>query len=139
MPAASAQLEIKPASLLTPGTVVVMSLFGVILMAPVLASMMFISVVQFGVITFLAPLGTIGVATFFLPLGFGNPYVARLVRGLRPATADCQECFVVQLTRIPRQRTGIWAVLDNADDIGWLSFEESGLVFNGDSVRLSVP
>ncbi len=116
-----------------------MNLFGVVLMAPVLASMMVISVVQFGIITFLAPLGTIAIATLFLPLGFGNPYVARLVRNLRPSEGELLESFVVQLTRVPRLRSGLWAVLDNADDIGWLIFTNDTVVFNGDSVRLSVP
>jgi hypothetical protein len=45
----------------------------------------------------------------------------------------------VQLTLSPRIRTGIRSALEDADDVGYLSFSGSGLVFRGDSVKLSLP
>jgi len=133
------QLEIKPATILSPGAVLTMSLFGFVLLLPVLVSMMVVSVLKFGLVTFLLPLATIAAATFFLPFGFGNPYVAKLVRSLKPDSGGPKQLYIVQLTRVPRQRSGLWAILEDADDIGWLQLTESSLVFVGDSVRLSVP
>jgi hypothetical protein len=43
------------------------------------------------------------------------------------------------MTRRPRVRTGLSAILDDADDLGFLIFEDSQIVFIGDSVRLVVP
>jgi hypothetical protein len=87
----------------------------------------------------LLPLLTIAVATFFLPLGFGNPYIARLVQRLRNSPNSPKEMFVVQLTRMPRSRSGLLALLEDADDIGLLHFTDSALVYTGDSVRLTAP
>src|SRR5258708_1318506 len=120
MPASSAQLEVRPPTLLKGGAVFTISLYGLILVIPVFLSMMIVSVLQFGVITLLVPLGTIGLATFFLPLGFGNPHVTKLVRRLLPPSNHQPDTYVVQLTRNPRNRSGFMAVLENADDIGWL-------------------
>lgn len=133
------QLEVNPPTLLNARAVVVICLYGLILVVPVLVSMIFVSMVQFGVITFLVPLATIAVATFFLPLGFGNPHVTKLVRPLRPQSNPDHDVFVVQLTRNPRKRSGLLAVLEDADDFGFLSFTDSALVFNGDSIQLTVP
>jgi hypothetical protein len=101
--------------------------------------MLIVSVLQFGLVTFVVPLGTIVAATFFLPLGFGNPHVTRLVRPLQPPSTENQDTYVVQLTRNPRQRSGLLAILEDADDVGVLSLTDSGLVFMGDSIRLTVP
>jgi hypothetical protein len=98
-----------------------------------------VSVLQFGILTFLLPLATILAATYFLPLGFGNPYLIWLLRKLPNRSAEKNDSFVVQLTRIPRQRTGLWSFLEDADDIGWLSFDESAVVFTGDAIQLEVP
>jgi hypothetical protein len=61
--------------------------------------------------------------------------VARLQVG---STTNC-DTFVVQLTRHPRIRSGLGAVLEDADDIGILTFTDSALEFHGDSVRLRIP
>jgi len=139
MIAGAAQLEVKPPTILTPRAIVTISLYGLILVVPVLVSMMVVSVLQFGALTFVVPLGTIALATFFLPLGFGNPYVTKLVRPLHPRSNGDLDFYVVQLTRNPRNRSGLLALLEDADDIGYLSFTDSVLVFNGDSIRLTVP
>jgi hypothetical protein len=132
-------LELKPATLFTPKALAIISLYGLILMIPVLVSMMLVSVLRFGVLTFVVPLATIVVATYFLPLGFGNPYVARLVRPLQRSLPQIHETYVVQLTQNPRNRTGLWAILEDADDLGVVTFTELALVFHGDSILLTVP
>lgn len=139
MIAPATELEVKAPTIFSPGTVVATSLWGLILVVPVVAVMMWVSLAQFGALTFLIPLLTIAAATFFLPLGFGNPHVARLARPLLPAGTPAQGVHLVQLTRKPRNRSGLLAVLEDADDIGFLSLSESVLAFHGDAIRLKVP
>src|SRR5215472_1261918 len=139
MPADVPRMEVRPPTILTSKAIVATSLYGLILLVPVLLSMMWVSTIQFGVASFLIPLIAIALATFFLPLGFGNPYVARLVHPLKPAESGECDIYIVQLTRNPRNRSGLMAILEDADDIGFLNFTHSSLIFCGDSVRLTVP
>jgi hypothetical protein len=73
---------------------------------------------------------------YFIPIGMGNLHVRKLVRSLN--TSD-KSSYIVQLTIIPRLKSGFWAFLEDADDIGFLVITESDLVFKGDSVELSFP
>ena len=45
----------------------------------------------------------------------------------------------MQLSLSPRLRSGVRALLEDADDIGYLTFTGKGFSFQGDSVQLSVP
>ena len=76
---------------------------------------------------------------FFLPFGLGNTHVARLVRSLNPGASRDEDGFIVQLTVSPRLRSGLRALLEDADDIGYLTFAANELRFQGDSVKLSAP
>jgi hypothetical protein len=138
MIASAPELEVKSPTIFSPLAVLTTCIWGLVLVIPVIISMMVVSVLHLGTLTFLIPLATIGLATFFLPLGFGNPYVARLARPLQPPADQYQAIYLVQLTRKPRNRSGLLAVLEDADDIGFLSFSDSILAFHGDSVRLKV-
>jgi hypothetical protein len=89
--------------------------------------------------TVLLPFLAVAITALFLPFGLGNSYIVRLVRPLKPATASDAKTFIVQLTLSPRIRSGLRALLEDADDVGYLSVSESELVFQGDSVKLSVP
>jgi hypothetical protein len=82
---------------------------------------------------------TIAATAWFVPLGQGNPYIARRIQPLKPAGRVEKTDFLVQLTLGPRIRKGIRATLEDADDFGFLSFSETELVFCGDSVQLTVP
>ena len=113
--------------------------YGLLLMIPVVLVALAVSVRQLGMLTVLLPVLAVGIATFFLPFGFGNPYVARLVRSLPKPAAWEPGSAIVQLTLTPRLRSGTRALLEDADDVGWLGFSESTLVFQGDSVALSIP
>ena len=139
VPATSARLEIKPPTLLTGGAVAAICLYGVLLMVPVLLSVVTVSVLPFGILTWLIPSATVVAATWFLPFGFGNPHVARLARSLTVSAAGGSDGFVVQVTLSPRLRTGVRALIEDADDIGWLRLSDSELVFQGDSLTFSVP
>lgn len=134
-----ANIQVQSARLFNGRAVLIVSAFGLLLVIPVLFSMLVVSSMQFGIWTALVPLGTICVATLFLPFGFGNTYVARLARSLKPADWNESDCFVVQVTVIPRLRSGFRAVLEDADDIGNLRLGASELAFQGDSIHFSIP
>ena len=132
-------LQIRTPTRFTASSIIMSSLYGVILVVPVLGAMLAVTMFRLGVLTFVIPVAAIGLATFFLPLGFGNPYIARVVRSLRPVGDVPPECWIVQLTREPRLRTGLMATLEDADDVGFLSYTDSSLEFRGDSIVLSTP
>jgi hypothetical protein len=135
----SARITITPPRTLTLSAVLVISAYGLVLFIPVLLAMMVVSVVPLGMGTLLIPLVAIAFATFFLPVGFGNPYVTRLIRSLDHGSVTEPGGFMVQLTLAPRVRSGLRALLEDADDVGWLRLTESGLLFQGDSIQLAVP
>ena len=135
----SATIEIAKPRLFTAGAVAIVSAYGILLATPFLLSVLVISVIQFGILTVLIPLLVVAATAYFLPFGLGNAHVTRLVRSLNPAAAKDEDGFIVQLTLSPRLRTGLLALLEDADDIGYLSFTGTGLLFQGDSVKLTIP
>ena len=139
MPSASAKFEIIRPRRFTAGAVVVVSAYGILMITPVFAAIVAVSVIKLGVLTVLIPLLALAATAFFLPFGLGNTHVARLVRSLNPAASPNGDGFIVQLTVTPRLRSGLRAVLEDADDIGFLTFGANELRFQGDSVELSVP
>jgi hypothetical protein len=135
----TAQFKVTPPRLLSSGAVLIISAYGLLLVIPVLAAILVVSLLQLSFLTIVLPLFAAAVTTFFLPLGFGNPYVVRLVRSLHPDWSNTADSFVAQITFVPRLCSGLRALLEDADDVGWLSFDKSGLSFQGDSVHLLVP
>jgi hypothetical protein len=113
--------------------------YSLLLWAPVIIAAMAMTLIGFDWASLLLPFAAFGASIVFLPLGFGNPHICRLVGRLRAQTKDGQDGSVVQLTLWPRIRSGLRAAIEDADDIGWLTISDSGLVFGGDSVKLSVP
>ena len=139
MVSTGAKLEIQHPRLFTGRAVLIVCAFGLLLVIPVLLSMLVVSSLHFGIWTALVPLIAISAATFLLPFGFGNTYVAKLARLVKPADWKEAECFTVQITLTPRVRSGLRAVLEDADDVGSLNVGASELLFEGDSVRFSIP
>jgi hypothetical protein len=139
MAAPAQESDLRPPSLLTGGAVLVVCAYGLLLLVPVLAAMMMVSLLSLGIWTILIPASAIALATYFLPFGFGNAHITRLVRSLQPGGKSGLPRFVVQLTFNPRLRTGLRALLEDADDIGWLSITDSGVEFHGDSIRFTIP
>ncbi len=112
--------------------------YGMALALPVLVSVLVMSALPFGLLPALLPITAIVLGAFFLPFGFGNRLVTRLVHeqtGTKPGPNQ----FIVQVTFSPRIRHGLRALLEDADDVGLLSFSDSELVFKGDSVTLRAP
>ena len=134
-----ATIEIAQPRLFTAGAVAVVSAYGLLLAAPLFISILVISLIKFGILTLLIPLLVVAATAYFLPYGLGNTHVTRLVQSLDPAAGQSADGFIVQLTLSPRIRSGLRAVVDDADDIGYLSFTGTELCFQGDSVKLSVP
>lgn len=134
-----ATVEIGQPRLFTMRAVSTVTAYGFLLLAPVFVSMLAVSVIPFGMLTILIPVLMLAGAAFFLPFGQGNTHVARLVRSFSPAADMDQHAYVVQLTLEPRIRSGLRAWLDDADDVGWLSFGDAALIFTGDSVKLCIP
>src|ERR1035438_8737819 len=135
----AATIEVAQPKLFTTGAVVTVCAYGMTLAAPIFMSLLVISVIKYGILTVLIPLLVVAATAYFLPFGLGNTYVTRLVQSLIPAAGKSEDGFIVQLTLSPRLRSGLRAIVDDADDIGYLSFTGTGLLFQGDSVKLSVP
>ena len=136
----SAKIEITEPRLFTIGAVAVVNAYGLALGTPIFLSIIVISVIKFGTLTVLLPLLAVAATAYFLPFGLGNAHVIRLVRSLNPVVVDeSEDGFIVQLTLSPRLRGGLRALLEDADDIGYLTLSGKELRFQGDSVRLSVP
>jgi hypothetical protein len=131
-------VEVTLPKAFTPGAILLIAACGMLVVTPVLLSLMAVTLLRLSLLTFLIPVAVIAFTAYFLPVGLGNPVVKRLVRSLG-ADANGQDGFVVQMTMSPRIRSGIRAVIEDADDLGYLSFTDSELVFRGDSVRLRIP
>lgn len=139
MPPSAPKIEISQPRLFTAGAVVTVNAYGIVLLTPIFASILAVSLMKFGFLTVLIPTLMVAATAFFLPFGLGNTYITRLVRLIHPAAGNDADGFIVQLTLSPRLRTGLRAILEDADDIGYLSLSETELVYQGDSVRLTVP
>ena len=139
MPSDAAKMEITRPRLFTTSAVAVVNAYGILLVLPIFSSILVVSVIRLGVLTILIPLAALATTAFFLPFGLGNAYITRLVRSLDPSGDRNGERFIVQLTVSPRLRSGLRALLEDADDIGFLTLGASELSFQGDSVKLSVP
>ncbi len=139
MPLDSAKIEINPPRLFTGSAVAVVNAYGLLLVLPIFSSIVAVSVIKLSILTVLIPLGALAVTACFLPFGLGNTYITRLVRSLNPAADSNGDGFIVQLTLSPRLRSGVRALLEDADDIGYLTLTTKELHFHGDSVKLSVP
>jgi len=130
-------VEITSPRAFTSGAIFVIAGCGVLLVAPVLASLLAVTLIKLGMLTVLIPLLTMAVTAYFLPFGLGNPVVKRLVHSRKLDVGD--DGFIVQMSLSPRIRSGLRALVEDADDLGYLSFTDSELIFQGDSVRLRIP
>jgi hypothetical protein len=135
-----ARIEIGEPRRFTTGAVVLVNAFGALLAIPLVGVVLVISSLKLSPGMLLGiPLLTIATTLLLLPFGHGNTYIARQVRRAHPDAGQGPEDFIVQLTLAPRIRAGWRALLEDADDIGHLSLRGSSLVFEGDSVKLTVP
>ena len=160
------KIQISAAQLFRIGSILLIWAYGILLLVPVLAAFVAISLLKLGLWTLLIPALTLLLTAWFVPLGQGNSYIAsRLLKGrlaqemsdgsagaprhIKGAhlptrspfapSAEGSAAYIVQLTLKPRLRTGIRAALEDADDFGFLTLDEEGFAFQGDSISISVP
>jgi hypothetical protein len=135
----AARFEQTMPRLFGTGALLTVCAYGLLLMTPVIISFLVVSVLGFGIWTLLIPFLTLALVTLFLPFGFGNTYIRRLARPLQPPERAGQESFLVQVTLCPRLHSGPRALIEDADDIGWLSVSETSISFQGDALRFLIP
>jgi hypothetical protein len=109
-----------------------------LLAVPLLIALLLVSAKDLGIFNLLIPVAALVAVVCVLPF-FGNACISLIVRNLRPSSSRADSTWVVQITLCPRIRKGIRAALEDADDVGYLALEESALIFNGDSVRMTIP
>ncbi len=139
MTANTATIEVSAPRRFNMGTVLLLMAFGIFRAIPVLASILVVSTIQLGLLTFLLPIAALVITAVFVPFGLGNPYVVKIVHAIDPHAAEDPRNFIVQITLSPRARSGLRAVLEDADDIGVLSLTGKALSFTGDSIKLHLP
>jgi hypothetical protein len=133
------RLEIVPPTRFGARAKAAIHVCGLAVVLPVLAAALVMSLGKLAPWKALLPLGAIAATAYIMPVGQGNPWVVRIVRALDPKARQGPGEFIVQLTFQPRLQSGLWAEIEDADDIGWLRLTESELVFEGDAVKLAVP
>lgn len=134
-----AHIQVCAPRLLGVGTLVLISACGLVLLVPILAVMLFVTTLPFGPASFVIPVVAVACATWFLPFGFGNAYVAWRFRKLRPPPTEGARMFLAQLTLTPRLCDGFRALAEDADDFGWLTVTDQAVTWHGDAVQLSIP
>lgn len=132
-------IQIAQPKRFTARAVLVINAYGILLLLPLCCSILLVSLFKFSLLTLLIPLLVVAASVCLLPFGLGNSCVTRLVKSLPAPPPGSPDPFVVQLTTSPRIRSGLRAILDDADDVGYLHLASAALSFQGDSVNLSVP
>lgn len=135
----TAQLEIAPPKRFTLGAILMVHVWNLFLVVPVFASIVIVSLMKLSALTVVIPAMAVAFTAWFLPLGQGNAFLARLVSSWGAEAAPGRPAFIVQLTLSPRLRSGLRALVEDADDVGLLSFTDSNLMFQGDSISLILP
>jgi hypothetical protein len=130
--------EIKAPRLFGMPAVLMIWAYGIFLIIPVVAAFLAVTMIRLSLWTMLIPLLTLAATAWFVPVGQGNAYIRRKLRSPQVAPIS-QPAYVVQLSLNPRLRKGLRAALEDADDFGYLSFDEDGFRFDGDSIQLRAP
>lgn len=136
-------VEITPPKLFTKNAIVVLNAYSVLLLVPLIIVIFLVPLIfkffkpEMALCLYLVAVGLAAcLCLYFLPLGLGNPHVRRLIRRLNFSE---QNGFIIQLASMPRLKSGVWSFMEDADDLGVLSFGEEKLVFKGDSFNFSFP
>jgi hypothetical protein len=129
-------IEINAPRLFRTPAIFVIWAYGILLIVPLAAAFLAVTMMRLSFWTMLIPLFTLVATAWFVPVGQGNSYIVkRLARKKAPGSCRC----LVQLTLAPRLRKGLRATLEDADDFGYLGFDQDGFTFEGDSIQLRAP
>ncbi len=137
------KIETTQPKLFTKKAIAAINAYGILAIIPIIIAIPLIILIEnifYGGLAFSLSMVVLALAivlpVYFFSIVIGNPYVQQLVRSQNPSA---QSGFVIQLTNLPRVKSGFWAFMEDADDVGFLSFEEEALVFSGDSTNFLIP
>jgi hypothetical protein len=136
--ASSSQLQVGSPRHFTMFALLVLHASGLLLVIPVIFAVLGMTLLEPGVISLSLPFWALAATALLLPLGQGNGYIRRIGRKIDPQAVLGPDSFLVQVTFRPRLATGIRAMLEDADDVGWLHVEPEKISFQGDSVRFQI-
>jgi hypothetical protein len=75
---------------------------------------------------------------YFFPLLLNVNYYIKFIAG-RIVSQAPEGAHVCQISMTPKICCGLRAVLEDADDIGYLSISDNSVVFKGDTIDFSIP
>ncbi len=131
-----ARIEIGAPRVFTGGAIVATYLYGFLVAVPILIAFLVMSVMGLNI-------WTVGLlllsAVPSLTLRLANSLVTRLVNSLGFEPCEASEPCVMQLTLSPRLRSGMRALVEDADDVGRVDLSETELIYQGDSIQLRLP
>lgn len=133
-PAARTRIQIGEPRRFGLGAVAVIYSYGLLLAAPVAASVAGMTLWSASGWSLALPLAGLAISALLLPLGQGNRHVTRMVDSWFPGASASPGAYVVQLTLSPRTRDGLMALLETADDVGVLQIGVESVSFRGDSI-----
>lgn len=84
----------------------------------------------------------IGAIPFWLlihPIAQLNPLVTYMALKHFEGTYEKRNSYVVQVSFHPRWQKGLQSVLDDADDIGVMTYQPDGIAFEGGALRFFIP
>ena len=105
---------------------------------PLLIALAIVSTKDLGLLNLLIPIAALVGVVYILPF-FGNAHISRIVRAVRPENLPPDKLWTVQVTLCPRIRKGLRALIEDADDVGYLALGDSALIFRGDSMQMTIP
>jgi hypothetical protein len=138
-----AQIDTSPPKHFTAKAVFLINACGVFLLIPIGIAVLLtnLSLIFFPSLAFCVSVLLLAaiLPIYFFPLGLGNYYVTRLTKRFHPNTIESESRFTVQVALSPRIKFGIRAFMEDADDVGYLFFTSTSIIFEGDSIKLSLP
>jgi hypothetical protein len=140
MNAAAAKYEIRAPRLLHRWSILTLNLYGVLLMLPILAAFVYVSLARLSWWSVGVPLGAVALSMFFLPFGFGNLSLRQWARSIiAPVGGSPPIAVQVRILPPPVVRSTPRKWMEDADDIGLASGQDGLLLFHGDATTIMLP
>lgn len=137
---APAKYETRAPRLLHRWAILILNTYGVLLMLPMLAAFVYVSLARLSWWSVAVPLGSVALSLFFLPFGFGNLSLRQWARSITaPAGASAPIAVQVRILPPPTVRSTPRKWMEDADDIGLVSGQDGLLLFHGDATTIMLP
>jgi len=88
-------IEVGPPRLFTTANMLLINAYKLLLVIPFAISILAVSLLKFGLLTWLLPVLLLAATAFLLPFALGNPCVVKLVGSLNVAASKSEDSFVV--------------------------------------------